>query len=388
MAVELSVKAGEHNRELCPVKFTVEAEKLGKEWQDLKFCTLVAADTGAKIPGQCEASEDGKTITISWILDSLKAGAQRKYKLSPEASEASVVKLSHVEGDHVDAAIRGEKFTSYRYNKEQLKPYLYPVIGPFGHTVTRGDTSPEGHRHDHIHHRSIWVSYGEVNEHDFWGEGENSGRQVHKSFTKLVEGPVFGEIYANNEWITRDGSRKMVDESRDMKFYNLPRSQRIIDVIVHFTASYGDVFFGDTKEAGLISVRVYPTMTVSPPGTGKIENAIGGIGESETWGKMAQWCDYSGIVDSNKVGIAVFDWPKNFRYPTYWHVRDYGLMTANIFGRGTFEGDPSKDGSWTLKAGQRLSLSYRIYIHVGDAKDGHVGEKYHDYINAPAVSIA
>jgi hypothetical protein len=387
MATEILVKAGEHNRELCPVKFTVDIDKLGAEWKNLKSCTLVAADTADKNAGQCELSEDGKSITISWILDRLKAGSQRKYSLLPEENQESMVEFDHVEGDHVDVNIRGELFTSYRYNKEQLKPYLNPVIGPFGHTVTRGEKSPEGHRHDHIHHRSIWVSYGEVNEHDFWGEGENSGRQVHRDFKKVMEGSVFGEIFANNEWITRDKSKKMVDESRDMKFYNLPSSQRIIDMDVHFTAAHGDAFFGDTKEAGLVSVRVYPTMTVSPPGTGKIENAIGGIGESETWGKMAQWCDYSGIVDGNKVGIAVFDFPKNFRYPTYWHVRNYGLMTANIFGRGTFEGDPSKDGSWTLKSGETLSLSYRIYIHPGDANDGHVGKKYHDFVNPPAVSI-
>ena len=387
MAVRLLVKAGEHDRELCPVKVSVDAKKLGKEWAGLKSCTVVAADSGDKTPGQCETSEDGKTVTISWILDSLKAGHQKKYTLSPEAGEVPAVKLDNVEGQRIDIAIRGEYFSTYKYSRELLKPYLMPAIGPFGHTVTREETSPERHKHDHIHHRSIWVSYGEVNEHDFWGEGEKSGRQVHKDFCRLVEGPVFGEIYANNEWITRDGKRKMVDESRDMKFYNLPSSQRIIDVNVHFAASYGDVFFGDTKEAGLMSVRVYPTMTVNPPGTGRIENAIGGIGESETWGKMAQWCDYSGIVDSHKVGIAIFDWPKNFRYPTYWHVRDYGLMTANIFGRGTFEGDPSKDGSWTLKCCERLSLSYRIYIHAGDAKDGNVGEKYHDYINPPAVSV-
>ena len=253
MAVELLVKAGEHDRYLCPVKVTVEAEKLGT---DAKSCTLVAADTGAETPGQCEASADGKTVTITWILDSLKAGAQRKYTLSAEASESSGIALDHVEGDHIDVNIRGELFTSYRYNKELLKPYLMPVIGPFGHTVTRDETSPEGHKHDHIHHRSIWVSYGEVNEHDFWGEGDRSGIQAHKSFEKIAEGPVFAEIFANNEWITRDKSRKMVDESRDMKFYNLPISQRIIDVNVHFTAAHGDVIFGDTKEAGLMSVRV------------------------------------------------------------------------------------------------------------------------------------
>ncbi len=386
MAVELLIKAGPRDRELCPVKVTIEAEKLGTEFAGLKSCTSVA-DDGAKTAVQCEASKGGKAVTISWILDNLAAGAQKKYTLSPEANEASMVALDHAEGDHIDVHLGGEMFTSYRYNKEQLKPYLNPIIGPYGHTVTRGETSPEGHKHDHIHHRSIWVSYGEVNEHDFWSEGEKSGIQAHKSFSKILEGPVFAEIFANNEWITRDRTQKMVDESRDMKFYNLPNSQRIIDVDVHFNAAHGDAYFGDTKEAGLISVRVYPTMTVSPPGTGKIENGMGGIGEAETWGKMAQWCDYSGIVDGNKVGIAVFDWPKNFRYPTYWHVRNYGLMTANIFGRGTFEGDPSKDGSWTLNCCEKLSLSYRIYVHKGNATDGNVGDKYHDYINPPVVSV-
>jgi len=386
MSVEFLVKAGEHDREMCPVSFTVDADKLGKKWES-QSCTITSGESKSKFPAQCELSEDGKSATISWIIDSLKAGSQRKYTLSSDPSDAPIVKLKHTEGKIIDVFIRDEYFTSYHYDKNLLKPFLSPVIGPFGHTVTRGDESPEGHNHDHLHHRSLWVSYGEVNHADFWSEGNEAGRQLHKQFNKILEGTVFSEIFATNEWITRDGKKKMVEESRDMKFYNLSRSQRIIDMTVTFFASDGDVFFGDTKEAGLVSVRVYPTLTVSPPGTGKIENAIGGINENETWGKMAQWCDYSGWVDGNKVGIAVFDYPKNFRYPTYWHVRNYGLMTANIFGRGTFEEDMSKDGSWTLKAGEKLVLRYRVYVHAGDATDGHVGEKYHDFINPPVVSL-
>jgi len=386
MSVEFLVKAGEHDREMCPISFTIDADKLGEKWK-FQFCSINSADSNAKFPAQCELSEDGKSATISWIIDSMKAGSQRKYTLSPETCNTSVVKLNHKEGKIIDIFIRDEHFTSYYYDKDLLKPFLSPVIGPFGHTVTRGDESPEGHSHDHIHHRSLWVSYGEVNHADFWSEDDKAGRQQHKQFNKILEGSVFSEIFATNEWITRDGKKKMVEESRDMKFYNLPRSQRIIDMTVTFTATDGDVFFGDTKEAGLVSVRVYPTLTVSPPGTGKIENAIGGINENETWGKMAQWCDYSGWIDGSKVGIAVFDYPKNFRYPTYWHVRNYGLMTANIFGRGTFEEDMSKDGSWTLKAGEKLVLRYRVYVHVGDASDGHVAEKYHDFINPPVVSL-
>jgi hypothetical protein len=387
MSVEFLVKAGEHDREMCPVSFTIDADKLGKKWGS-QSCIITSGESKSKFPAQCELSEDGKSATISWIIDSMKTGSQKKYILSPDPSDAPVVRLKHTEGKIIDIFIRDEHFTSYHYDKNLLKPFLSPVIGPFGHTVTRGDESPEGHSHDHLHHRSLWVSYGEVNHADFWSEGNEAGRQLHKNFNKILEGAVFSEIFATNEWITRDGKKKMVEESRDMKFYNLPKSQRIIDMTVTFCATDGDVFFGDTKEAGLVSVRVYPTMTVSPPGTGKIENAIGGINENETWGKMAQWCDYSGWIDENKVGIAVFDHPKNFRYPTYWHVRNYGLMTANIFGRGSFEGDPSKDGSWTLNADEKLVLHYRVYVHVGDATDGHVGDKYHDYINQPIVSLA
>jgi hypothetical protein len=385
MSVEFLIKAGEHDREMCPVSFTVDTEKLGKKWES-QSCTITS-ESKSKFPAQCVLSEDGKSATISWIIDSMKAGSQKKYTPSSESSDAPVVKLKHTEGKIIDVFIRDEHFTSYHYDKNLLKPFLSPVIGPFGHTVTRGDESPEGHSHDHLHHRSLWVSYGEVNHADFWSEDDKAGRQQHKQFNKILEGTIFSQIFATNEWITRDGTKKMVEESRDMKFYNLSRSQRIIDMTVTFFASDGDVFFGDTKEAGLVSVRVYPTLTVSPPGTGKIENASGGINENETWGKMAQWCDYSGWVDGNKVGIAVFDYPKNFRYPTYWHVRNYGLMTANIFGRGTFEEDMTKDGSWTLKAGEKLVLRYRVYVHAGDATDGHVGEKYHDFINPPVVSL-
>ncbi len=79
MAVELLVKAGEHDRELCPVKLTVETEKLGEEWKELKSCTISSEATGAKTAGQCEASADGESITISWILDNLKAGTEGLY---------------------------------------------------------------------------------------------------------------------------------------------------------------------------------------------------------------------------------------------------------------------------------------------------------------------
>jgi hypothetical protein len=195
---------------------------------------------------------------------------------------------------------------------------------------------------------------------------------------------VFGAIRVNNDWVSNAGD-KIMSEIRDIVIYNLPSAIRMVDYSVVLTATDGDVHFGDTKEGGILSVRVATSMDAARGG--KIENSYGGINEKETWGKRAQWCDYSGPVEGKWVGISVFDHPSNLRYPTYWHVRDYGLMTANMFGLSAFFNDPNKRGDYTLPAGHSLTFRYRLYIHTGDARIGNVKEKYHDFVNPPTVRV-
>ena len=172
-----------------------------------------------------------------------------------------------------------------------------------------------------------------------------------------------------------------MSDKQNFRIYNLSEDGTIFDLDLSFIASDGDVHFGDTKEGGIMCIRVNPSMNASDGG--KIENAFGGINETETWGKRANWCDYSGVVDGTEVGIAVYDHIVNPRYPTYWHVRNYGLMGSNIFGSGTFERDKSKDGSYILKEGEQMHFKFRVLIHAGDATEGNVAQKYHDFINPP-----
>jgi len=159
---------------------------------------------------------------------------------------------------------------------------------------------------------------------------------------------------------------------------------RLLEMRVTFTASEGDVRFGDTKEGGICSVRVAYPMEVDRGG--RIENAFGGVNEEETWGKRAHWCDYSGVVDGHLVGIAIFDHPSNLRHPTYWHVRNYGLMTANPFALSHFLPGQGLDGSYTLRAGQSLEFRYAIYVHAGDATQGAVRQRYLHWIYPPRAS--
>lgn len=379
-----TVNAGFHDRDGCPVSANVDHPGVSQLHDQAVTLTDVASNS--TIPAQCFANEDG-TTTVNWILDGLAAGESRTYTLAAgSVAGESGVQLNE-EAETIAVTLNDRPFTTFRYatsnNKGQFRPYFFPVLGPNGCEVTRGETSEISK--DHVHHRSLYVAYGEVNDVDLWGEGSNSGRVVHQGFTQKQGGAVVGRIYTHNNWETQAGDVLMTDK-QNFRIYNLSEDAALIDLDLSFIASAGDVHFGDTKEGGIMSIRVHPSMNASEGG--KIENAFGGINEAETWGKRANWCDYSGVVDGTPVGIAVFDHIVNPRYPTYWHVRNYGLMGSNIFGSGTFERDPSKDGSYTLKQGEEMHFRFRVLIHAGDATVGKVGQKYHDFINPPAVEVS
>lgn len=377
----LTVNAGYHNRDACPVVVNVDHPEIQKYID--RDVVLTDTDTGDAIAAQCLTTDDGKSTSLAWILDGLEAGTSRSYTLS-EGSIDDEAGVNLDEGpDAIDITVKGRPFTTFKYGKTQQRPYFFPVLGPDGCEVTRGETSEISK--DHVHHRSLYVAYGEVNDVDLWGEGSHCGKVVHQNFTQKHGGAVVSRIYADNTWETKDGKVLMTDK-QNFRIYNLPEDGTLFDLDLSFIASAGDVHFGDTKEGGIMCIRVNPSMNASDGG--KIENAFGGINEGETWGKRANWCDYSGVVDDTHVGIAVFDHIVNPRYPTYWHVRNYGLMGSNIFGSGTFERDKSKDGSYVLKEGEEMHFRFRVLIHAGDATEGNVAQKYHDFINPPTVEIS
>jgi hypothetical protein len=121
--------------------------------------------------------------------------------------------------------------------------------------------------------------------------------------------------------------------------------------------------------------------------SGTIENAAGGIGEGENWGRAAHWVDYHGTAEGQHVGVAIMDHPMNLRHPSPWHVRDYGLFGANPFAHSYYKSSLLANGSYTIPKGETLNFNYRVYIHRGDPVRGDVGMKWADYAFPPAVKI-
>ncbi len=278
--------------------------------------------------------------------------------------------------DGLTITYEGELFARYVYSSGG-KPILWPVVGPGGKEMTRGypmrDATAD-EKADHPHHRSFFFTHGNVNGVDFWSENEKHGTTVQR---ELVEARGGGDalIVTRNDWVGPDGTVHLRDERRLL--FGADDDARWIDFDITLTAPDRPVTFGDTKE-GTFGLRVAGTMKVDAKMGGRIVNSEGQT-DVEAWGKPAKWVDYFGPVGGDVEGIAIFNHPSSFRFPTYWHVRTYGLFAANPFGLHDFQGTNEVDGSYTLPAGESINLRYRVLLHRGDTDAGRIAERYAEY---------
>ena len=383
------IEAGAHTRRETPVSLDLPTREVGRVTNRTRFFVLDPA-TGVCVPAQRVDSGERTIVRVAFVLDRLDAHSSCSLELHVGKAPRAQIVQHEVELDDASGTLEvriGEQpFTAYHYGPEWARPFLYPLLGPRGERVTRGYPveSHKGESKDHPHHKSVWFAHGDLNGSDNWSEEKGHGRQMCIGLGEVVSGPVFGSFLAKNRWLDNNGET-VVLEQRRLTFWGASPLTRIVDVKVIFRATNGDVTFGDTKEGGILSVRLASSMDVSRGG--RIVNAHGGVNEAETWGKRSPWCDYSGPVDGGWVGVTVMDHEDSFRHPTYWHVRDYGLMTANPFGLSHYYDDESRDGSHLLPSGEEIHFHYRLLVHAGDDTQGAVHERYHDFIHPPRTRI-
>lgn len=298
--------------------------------------------------------------------------------LAPLAAAAGVTFIEGSESVRID--VDGKPFTELFFGPKTGKPYLHPLRSASGKIVTRLYPMQvvEGERHDHPHHQGLWFAHGDVNGFDFWSataerRGGKFGRIVLKKIKRVAPGANSGVIEADFDWLAPDGS-VLLTETRTMTVHSHPQLRTVdFDIVL---AGIQKARFGDTKE-GTFAIRVAESMNEAH--TGRLLNSEGASGEKSVWGKRAPWADYSGEVEGERLGIAIFDHPTSFRHPTYWHARAYGLFAANVFGERDFTGDKSRDGSAVLEPGEAWRFRYRVVIHPGDAAAANLAALYAEY---------
>jgi len=337
-------------------------------------------------------ADEGKTY-LAAIFGGLSSGQDATYTLRQATSAqpaSSGVSLQR-DGANVKVLIDGRLFTEY-LSDQATKPYYYPVIGPTGAPITRNYPMKKipGEDEDHNHQRSFWFTYGNVNGYDFWASDPlnppktNYGTIKETAKKTMVAGPVLGLIRTTDDWLGPDGKRVCEDE-RVITIYDTSNA-RVLDFDITLKASDSPVMFNDTKE-GMFGLRLASSMDVmvkKKKGAGKITNAEG-ITDLEAWGKASPWVDYVGPVEGETVGVAILNHPDSFRYPTTWHVREYGLFAANPFGWHDFKMD--KSGEYTLPAGESIRFRYRVIFHKGDTPSANIPTAFEGYAKPPVVQV-
>lgn len=392
--IVVEVQAGAHDRKNCFVTYNANC---GCDCEEGHFVEELDAKGKAvrTIPAQClnnicGCGEDDCECCceVVWMIESLPAGESRRYAIGigkPQAEGGVEIDLQ--DAKQADFKINGQLFTSYVFQEGIARPFCYPVYGPDGKIIVREVNIPQKSDIDHPHHTGIWIAQGHVNDgEDNWSTLNDHATTQTQQVLVLSEGPIFGEMMAFGDWISgrRGVHNKLLEEHTRIRVYNTPDSARIMDWEITFFASEGGFFFGDTKEAGTLSVRLKESMEERNGGT--MRNAFGAVGEAENWGKRAEWVDYYGDVEGTVMGLTIMDHPDNHGYPTHWHVRSYGLFTANQWGLHDFTGDPATRGDLVVREGDALTFRFRVFIHAGTTDEADVTAQYMDFIFPPKVT--
>jgi hypothetical protein len=312
--------------------------------------------------------------------------------------------------------VEGKPFASYVVDQAN-KPYFWPVYGPTGKAMTRAFPMQEvaGEQRDHHHHRGITFGHeggglqswkpskkGEGEEAvkaqgggDTWSEAGSYesllknkkssqsakvrvaglARIVHREYRTLKSEGNRVEVLEVCDHVDVSGKRFLTEERRFR--FEATSQVRILDFDQDLIASDGPVELEDRKDAGL-SIRVPTSMAVDSKQGGEILSSEG-FKNADAWSKKGKWCDYSGPVEGETLGVAMMSHPSTFRFPDRWHVRTYGLFTVNPFGSKVFDASVEKEEPTQIAAGERLKLRHRFVFHAGNAAAAGIEKLYEAY---------
>lgn len=406
--MRIRVEGGEVDRPASLVRVEVPAGRLGLHAGGLRQGTLevtVRDTAGATAFG---GQYDVGAQMLSFVIrEPLKAGETRIYSVKPApggGTEPGFRTGATAKLDRVELEVGGRRFATYIVAGTR-RPYLWPVIGPAGATLVRGQGSV-----DHPHHTGLSVNYGGHSEGgsvNIWSDWDEppygpGGRILHRGFRALGGGPVLGELVHDLTYVNADGD-PFAEEVRTVRWWWASEAARFIDVesrILTITDRGPRPFLVMIRTPG--SFGDARRTTSAPEAEGRAEAEQGGLAPIHS----ARWVDASGptgeppagppegppeeLVDLPGTGlrrstdqgtgpvngIALFDHPGNHGFPNL--VGKYA--TKQQLTQVHYPPPDARDGPFSFRT--------RILVHDGDAAGANVEAFAADYAAGCRAELA
>jgi hypothetical protein len=282
-------------------------------------------------------------------------------------------------------------FTALHHSGEWDRPFLHPLVTPSGVEMSRGLPPGSGEDQDHAWHRGLWYGHGNLSGSDFWREKVDAATGRKLTGRIVVSKPpeldmATDTVSIRGDLTTAEGI--VLGGVMERFRFSGTEHSHIIDISIAIVADgKQDLVMGDTDDGGL-AVRLTTEFTEKSGAI--LLNSEGRQGADALWGNPARWVDYTATRNGKPCGVSILDHPHNFRYPTRWHARGYGLNSANPFAVGSFKRAASKeksyrkDGEWTIRQGTQLAFRYRVVLHDGDAAQAGIESMHNAFTRLEA----
>lgn len=388
---QLTLSAGEFDREQTPVKVTLEVPE---ELKDATVAELTTAG-GQKIVGQLTAPgvlnvADGKNAReLHFILPKLAAGETLEVTATIRDAEAETGFTWH------DTA---GKHAELRYGDRPVMRYMYEAVDN-STEARRGETykvyhhvyTPSGSRlltkgpgGLFPHHRGLFYGFNRISYErdgkkmsaDVWHNKQGED-QSHLKFLAQEEGPVLGRHTALVAWNGRDGET-FAKEKRQMTAYAVPGGT-LIEFSDELQSEVGKIkLAGDPQHAGFQfrATQDVPDKTakqtyyVRPDGKGEPGKFRNYPGNKEH--VNLAFNAMSIVVDDQRYTIAYLDQPTNPKEARF-SERDYGRFGSY------FETEVTEE--------QPLRVNYRIWVQEGEMTPEQVARLSNDFVHPVKVQV-
>lgn len=249
--------------------------------------------------------------------------------------------------------------------KHTRSGYIHPLFSLDGQVLT--DDSPK----DHLHHHGVFWTWPIVKtrgqDTQTWHSVTPSLRQHFVRWLKREVENGIATLSAENVW-KLNGREIVAKETITLHIHKADRTGRAIDLELKIQAVGGPLELqgAPDQDKGYGGLCLRGTQMF----TGATLTTDQGLLKTDSTNMVFRWADLS----TKKLGVAIFVSPDHPGFPTTWLIRNSyaGILNASWPGL-----KPA-----ILLPGKPATLSYRLYVHRGDAGSGGVRQAYESYLSA------